>query len=140
MNTARRRRSRGVTLIELMIVLAVMAILIKIALPGYQQHIRKASRQAAQAQLIELSAAQEKIFLNSNAYSSVISTAYTGTSSGGLGVTTGKTGDNRYTLSVSVSGASYTLTATPVAGTTQDSDGTLTINAAGSRTWGSTSW
>ena len=134
------RRHRGLTLIELMIVLAVVAILVKIAMPGYQEHIRKASRQAAQAQLIELSAVQEKIFLNSNAYSSSVSAAYTGASTGGLGASTGKTSDNRYTLSVSVSGTSYTLTATPVASSTQAADGALTINAAGSRTWGSKTW
>ena len=83
---------------------------------------------------------QEKIVLNSNAYSSSVSAAYTRASTGGLGASTGKTSDDRYTVSVSVSGTSYTLTATPVASSTQAGDGSLTINAAGNRTWGSKTW
>lgn len=136
----RRQRSRGFTLIELIIAIAIVAILVSIALPSYQAYIRRSSREAAQANLIELAATQEKIFLNSNGYSSSVTAAYTGNSTGGLGATSGKSADNRYNLSVSVSGASYTLTATPVLGSTQADDGNLTIASTGNKTWGSKTW
>ena len=137
---AQRHGLRGFTLIELMIAVAVMAILTAIAMPSYRQYVTRGSREAVQSQLIELAAVQDKIFLNSNAYTANVGTAYTGSSTGGLGVTNSVSRDTRYRLSVTVSGASFVLTATPVAGTTQAGDGNLTINSEGQRVWGSKSW
>jgi type IV pilus assembly protein PilE len=93
-----------------------------------------------QAELVELSGLQDKIFLNSNAYSSSITGAYTGAAAGGLGVTGGRSKDGRYTLSVSVSGASFTLTATPVSGSTQAGDGNVSITSTNLRLWGDKAW
>jgi type IV pilus assembly protein PilE len=136
-------RSRGFTLIELMIALAIVAILVRIAFPTYQAYVVRSSRQAAQSELIALANAQEKIFLNSNAYSVAsgsMTAAYTGQSGGGLGVTSGKSKDNRYTFSVAGTATTFTLTATPVTGTPQAGDGNLTITETGQRTWGSKTW
>ena len=140
-------RQRGFTLIELLIALAVIAILVKIALPSYQAYVVRGSRQAAQSELVALANAQEKIFLNSSAYSSSVSAAYTGQSAGGLGVaatatcsTAGRSKDCRYTFSVAATATTFTLTATPVAGTLQVGDGNLTINEQGTRTWGTKTW
>jgi type IV pilus assembly protein PilE len=135
-----RMRSRGFTLIELMITVAVIAILAAIAVPSYTQYIIRSSRQAAQSELTELSAVQEKIYLNSNAYSANIGTAYTGQSGGGLGVPNSASRDRKYTLSVTVSGGAYTITATPVTTSTQKNDGNLTINSSGQRAWGTATW
>jgi type IV pilus assembly protein PilE len=133
--------ARGFTLVEVLITVTVVAILAAIALPSYRDYIRRSSREAAQAELVELSAIQEKIFLNVSAYTSNVSAGYNGNTTGGLGASGGKTRDGKYTLSVAVSGASYTLTATPVTGSTQAGDGDLTINASGSRAWaGSKPW
>ena len=66
-----------------------------------------------------------------------------GSPGGGLGVTAGTTSDGRYTLTISPTtpGQSYTITATPVAGQSQASDGALTFSSSGAKTWGSaTSW
>lgn len=133
-------RQRGFTLIELMIVIALVAILTGIALPSYTQYVTRSSRESVQAELIELAGVQDKISLNSNAYTASVTGAYTGSSTGGLGLTSGKSRDTRYTISAAVVGASFTLTATPVAGTTQAGDGNLTIDSQGARTWGSKSW
>ena len=130
-------RSRGFTLIELLIAMAIVAILVRIAFPSYQAYIVRSSRQAAQSELVGLANAQEKIFLNSSAYTTSVTGAYTGQSTGGLGVTTGKSRDNRYTYTVAATATTFTLTATPASGTPQAGDGTLTITETGQRTWGS---
>ena len=90
------RRMNGFTLIELLIVITIVGILAAVAIPSYQNYIVKSSRAAAQSELLQLAALEEKIYLNSfpNAYSGNISTAYDGTSAGGLG-STGSTKDSK---------------------------------------------
>ena len=138
-----RPAHRGFTLLELLIVVAIVAILAAIAYPSYKAFIVRTSRESAQSQLIELANLQEKIFLNSSSYAGSVTKGYTGksdgTPAGGLGVASGLTADGKYTLSVAPTapGQTFTLTATPVSGTTQVGDGDLTINQANVRTWGS---
>ena len=128
--------ARGFTLIELMIVVAIVAILAAVALPAYTGHVVRAARVQAQAELLELASLQEKVFLNSNSYSASVTAAYNGTSAGGLGRTSGQTNDGRYTLTldIRVPSQTFVLTATPTAGGTQVSDGNISISESGSRT------
>lgn len=128
----------GFTLIELMIVVTLVGILAAIAVPAYSTYVIKASREAAQSELLELSSLQEKIYLNSNNYTNQVTAAYTGNAAtGGLGRTSGKTNDGKYTIALDIvaPAQSFTLTATPVSGTKQKGDGCLTISESGRRTW-----
>lgn len=144
------RPQRGFTLIELMIVVAVIGVLAAVAFPSYRQYIIRASRVEAQAELLELAGLQEKIFLNSNGYTVSVTGAYNGTSAGGLGRTSGRTKDGRYTISVvdgcttlaAVAGTpqTFVLAAVPVAGSTQASDGTICISETGRRQWAAGTW
>lgn len=140
--SSKRGAAAGFTLIELMIALVVIALLAAIGYPGYLRHVTSSSRAAAQTEVSELASMQEKIFLNSNAYTGDMTTAYNGTAAGGLGKTSGKTDDGKYTLAFTVSTAqSYTITATPVAGTSQAGDGAFSIASTGARTCStSSSW
>jgi type IV pilus assembly protein PilE len=136
-------RSRGFTLIELMIVVAVVGILVVIAFPSYTRYVTRASREAAKGELLQLSNLQEKIYLNSSSYATSITTAYNGRSDGGLGKTSGRTDDNKYALSITPTAGptqTYTITATPVAATSQAGDGDIAMSSDGTRTWGSTAW
>ncbi len=137
------RRHRGFTLIELMVVVTILAIITAIAFPSYTRYVTRASREAAKAELLQLGNLQEKIYLNSSSYATSITTAYNGRSDGGLGVTSGRTGDSKYVLSIlPIAGPTqtYTITATPLAGTSQAGDGNITLSSDGVRTWGAASW
>jgi type IV pilus assembly protein PilE len=64
----RSRRERGVTLIELVVVAAVIAILSMIAIPSYRSHVLRAHRIEARAALLALATAQEKFHLACHRY------------------------------------------------------------------------
>jgi type IV pilus assembly protein PilE len=132
----------GFTLIEVMITVAIVAILAAIALPSYRQYIITASRTQAQTELLQLVNVQEKIYLNSNSYAFNVTAAYTGNSSGGLGLSSGKISDNRYTVTLTNTAASqtFTLVATPVVASTQANDGVLSITETGVKLWGTQPW
>lgn len=137
------KRVVGFTLIELMIVVTILAIIAAIAYPSYTSYLTRASREAAKGELLQLANLQEKIYLNSSSYATSVTAAYNGRSDGGLGKTSGKTDDGKYTLSISPTSGptqSYTITATPISGTSQAGDGNITISSDGSRTWGATTW
>lgn len=64
----RRAQQAGFTLIEVMITVAVIGILAAVALPSYQDHVRKARRSAALAYLMDASAKQQQRLLDARAY------------------------------------------------------------------------
>ncbi len=130
-----RFKTKGFTLIEMMVVVAIVGILAAVALPSYQNYIIRAARVQAQTELLELASLQEKIFLNSTNYSPSVTTAYNGTAAGGLGRTSGQTKDGRYALALDITAPAQTfvLTATPVTGSAQVGDGTISVSHNGER-------
>lgn len=129
--------NKGFTLIEIMVVVAIVAMLAAVAMPSYLNHLVRASRVQTQTEMLDMGSLQEKIYLNSTAYTSNVTAAYDGTTAGGLGKTDGKSKDGRYTYSVSVGAGSqsFVLTAIPVAGTQQASDGNLSLSETGQKLW-----
>lgn len=120
-------RSKGFTLIELMVVVAVIAILAAIALPSYQDSVRKGRRGQAKADLVEVGQLAER-------YRTVNSTY------GGLTLPAGfdqspRTGTAFYSVALEIadSGRTYTAIATPLAAQAADRCGALALLSTGAR-------
>lgn len=67
-----QKASRGVTLIELVVVVVVIGILASIAIPSYRNYVMRANRTEARAALLALATAQEKFYLQCNTYTSAL--------------------------------------------------------------------
>ena len=120
----------------------VVTILALVAESSYSQYVIRGSRAAAETELVQLASVQEKIYLNSSAYATDLTAAYTGQAGGGMGRTSGKTNDCKYTITLATdaAGQSYTLTATPISTSTQKNDGAITIDSTGTRMWNGKPW
>jgi len=59
---------RGVTLLELMIVVVILGILTTIAYPSYRQYAARAKRTEARAALLQIATMQERFYLQNNTY------------------------------------------------------------------------
>jgi type IV pilus assembly protein PilE len=123
-------KQKGFTLIELMVVIVIIGILIKVAVPQYYTFIQKSNRSSAKTALLNLAAQEEKYYSINNSYTSLTTL--------GISTTAPLTGTATYTIAVTIPNPqtnppSFSATATPIAGTVQASDacGTYTINSLG---------
>ena len=124
-------RMRGVTLIELMVVIMVLAILASIAVPSYRRFLLRSQRTEAMRALMQAQTAQEKFFLQNNMYSDDLTGA---PDAGGLGLLA-TTDTGKYDLALVATAATFTVTATAKDGQRQDEDCLeFSINQAGTRT------
>lgn len=62
------KRHSGFTLIELIITIAVIAVLLAVGIPNYQDYIVRSNRAVGKAELMEVAARQEHYFLNNKQY------------------------------------------------------------------------
>ena len=133
------RLVRGVTAIELMIVVAVIAILTAIAYPSYQAYLVRGNRSAAQQFMMNVANREEQMLLDLKSYVAVAdNVAFAGApSAGGLNVSIPAEITNLYTFSVFVDNAAtpliYRIKADPVSGKMQANDHPLYLNSAGQK-------
>nr|CAX84063.1 type 4 fimbrial biogenesis transmembrane protein [uncultured bacterium] len=130
-----RTLSRGFTLVELLIVLAILAILSAVALPNYQDSVRKSRRSAAQQLMVAIASREELLLLDAMSYTDSFTTLNF-TQDGWSCANTTCT-NSFYTVTVqpgSSAPPSFTITATPVPTSAQNSDGILTLTNTGAKT------
>lgn len=109
------KRRGGFTLIELMITVAIVAILSAIAYPSYLSYVRKGNRTDARSLLQAASLAQEKWRLNNAAYTANTTDLVPPCPNSGTCYSASSNGTQHYSLAISgASGSAYTLTATAV--------------------------
>jgi type IV pilus assembly protein PilE len=126
--TKPERKTGGFTLIELMITVAIVAILAAVALPSYRQYVIRSKRSAAQAQMMDIANRQQQFLLANRGYAD--KTALTAS---GYALPSDVSVDYGYDIALSTTAVpGFTLTLTPQGG--QASDGPLTLNNAGVKT------
>lgn len=121
----KQHRNQGFTLIEVMIVVVIVGILASIALPSYQNHIRKTRRAVAAGCLLEQAQFMERFYTTNMTYAGV---ALPNSS-----CSTDLAGFYSFAISGTPDATTYTVQAAPEGAQASDSCGTLSINQAGSK-------
>lgn len=118
--------SRGFTLIELMIAVAILAIVMGIAIPSYSQWVIEAGRADGKSQLFQVAQQLERCMTRFSSYSD-----------GACGVQDGDTIQSekgKYQITTDIDATTFTLTAEPLGGQTKDDECKgYTLTSAGER-------
>ena len=130
-----RTHKGGFTLIELMITLAVVAILATIALPSYALFMKKSRRGDAESTLMDIAQRQQQYLLDTRTYAPDVVTLNTTIPADVLAYYTIQICQT--TVPCGVPGGApptYAIIATPIAGSSQAGDFTLTLDNTGAKT------
>jgi type IV pilus assembly protein PilE len=122
-----RRRIRGFTLLEIMIVVAIVGILAAIAYPSYQNYLRRSNRSAAESFMLDLANRQQQYLLDQRSYAPDVASLVSSQPPEVSAV---------YTVTIASAAGpppTFTISAAPKVGTIQAGDSTLTLDQAGNR-------
>lgn len=123
-----KKTQQGFTLIELMLVVAIVGIVVAIAWPNYQEYLTRSKRAEAQAYLMDLAQRQQQFMLDARRYTNVVAD---------LGVTMPTSVASNYqapTINL-VAGPppTFTITLAPKSPGPVSADGSLIIDSTGTK-------
>lgn len=123
-----RRTQQGFTLIEVMIVAAIIAILAAVAYPSYREYVQRAARADAQSDMLEIAQIAERFFTANNQYAA----SRAGVAFALPFTQSPRTGGARYNFNIAFpTPQTFVLQAVPAAPQAGDPCGTLTLNQLG---------
>jgi type IV pilus assembly protein PilE len=134
-------RTSGFSLIELLVVMAIIGVLVAIAVPSYDSYLKRGARSAAQTFMMQISTKQAQYLLDARNYA-VGTTALTS-----LGLTTPTDVSPWYDIAIEngtggttvSSPPTFRVRATPKTGTRQANDGELILTSTGAKSRGGNS-
>jgi len=140
--TIKKLTNGGFTLVELMIVVAIIGILASIAYPAYVENTRAAKRANAQADLVELASFMERRFTENNTYlilngtTDPISAVPCATPAGCTPALDPSIShdDYNYSFTAAPTSIAFVLRAVPQNAQVNDQCGTMTVAQTGNKT------
>lgn len=125
----------GFTLVELLITVAIVAILAAVAFPSYTDFVARSNRTEAQRELLRIANLQEQFFVDTRAYTSNMTKL-------GLGNDPFITENGYYSIDAALANGGFVLTATALApqSTNDSSCLTLSVNETGKKLPASACW
>lgn len=121
-------KQRGITLIEMMIVIAILGILVAVAYPSYSRHVQRSNRSEGMNELVRIANMQEQFFADSRRYAADLTEL-------GFPGAVFTTENGLYQIRVSAAAArTFTLTAVAQGVQATDVCATMSINQAGAKT------
>lgn len=119
-----RAKAHGFSLIEIMVVVAIIGIIASIALPTYNEHLRTSRRAAGAACVAQAAQQMERFYTTALSYTGAPAPACDPDTAEFYGVA----------VAVAANGRGYTVTASPQGKQSGDRCGDLTVNQAGTKT------
>lgn len=129
-----RARTGGFTLIELIITVAIVAILASIAVPSYSSFIARGKRADARGQLQQAAQFMQRFYSANDAYDSARSGQAIATAMPSNLQRAPADGTPVYALTIVATASAYTLTMAPTGTMATDACGSYVMTSAGSRT------
>ena len=122
----------GFSLIELVVVVLIIGILASVATPIYRDYVQRGYRADAMETLTDMMAQQQRFVLRQRTFTTTLTLL-------GYGSNTVETDNGYYNVTASAGCGNINrcvlLTATPIAGKSQDGDGIITLSSRGEKQW-----